>query len=165
MLPPLFAAFLCTVALGLITTTTLISRLRGYHPPSGVHTARHEAGGTLTPSEVVHVWTQLYGEDTLRAARLTTARFRNGEDPQKWGARIHAALEDIDFHHLGGKLIEEQVQGAVATITLHARIVAVDGISTQKEIYTLQSVNGQWLIDSLRVEDEVVPGGKLRHAF
>ncbi len=45
---------------------------------------------------------------------------------------------------------------------MKARIVAVDGVSTQKEVYILKLLSGLWLIDSLEVQDEVIPGGKLR---
>ncbi len=62
----------------------------------------------------------------------------------------------------GGEVIEETVTDGVATVTLQARIVAIDGVSLQKEVYTLKRFNGRWRIDSLEVQDEVIPGGKLR---
>ena len=119
----------------------------------------------LAPGEVVTQWTQLYGQDTTRAALLTTERFRKGEEPQAWGARLQAALQEIGYHHLTGELVEEQVTEEVATITLKARIVAIDGVSLQREVYTLKRVRGWWLIDSLEVTDEVVPRGKLPYTF
>ena len=71
----------------------------------------------------------------------------------------------VCYDHLAGELVEEQVTEEVATITLTARIVAIDGVSLQREVYTLKRVRGRWLIDDLEVKDEVVPGGKLHYAF
>jgi hypothetical protein len=34
-----------------------------------------------------------------------------------------------------------------------------------KEIYTLKRVSDEWLIDELRAEDEILPGGKIRLSF
>jgi hypothetical protein len=118
-----------------------------------------------TPGEVVMAWTRLYGQDTAKAALLTTERFRGGEPPQPWAKRVQQALEEISYRHLGGMIESETVRGDSAVVVLKASIVAVDGISTQREIYTLNRVGGRWLIDELRVEDEVVPGGKLRFSF
>jgi len=119
----------------------------------------------ITPREVVTAWTRLYGQDTAKAALLTTERFRGGESPQPWAKRVQQALEEISYRHLGGMIESETVRGDSAVVVLKASIVAVDGISTQREIYTLNRVGGRWLIDELRVEDEVVPRGKLRSAF
>jgi|FLYL01.1.fsa_nt_gi hypothetical protein len=117
------------------------------------------------PGEIVTAWTRLYGQNTAKAALLTTARFRKEENPQAWGEKIQAALTNINYQHLGGKIVGEKVTRDTATVVLHARIVAEDGISLQKEIYTLNRVGGQWLIDELRIEEEYVPGGKRRHPF
>ena len=46
----------------------------------------------ITPGEVVTAWIRLYGQDTGKAALLTTERFRNGEDPQEWTRRIQSSL-------------------------------------------------------------------------
>jgi hypothetical protein len=119
----------------------------------------------ITPRGVITAWTRLYGQDTAKAALLTTERFRGGEPPQPWAKRVQQALEEISYRHLGGMIESETVRGDSAVVVLKASIVAVDGISTQREIYTLARVGGRWLIDELKVEDEVVPGGKLRFVF
>jgi len=119
----------------------------------------------LTPGEVVRQWIQLYGQDTVRAAALTTEHFRKGEQPQEWAKRIQRELEAIDYQHLVGEITEETLNGKLATVTVHAGIVAIDGVSTQTEIYTLKRVHSRWLIDHLEVTDEIIPGGKNPHAF
>ena len=88
----------------------------------------------LSPADVVRIWTELYGRDTLQASTLTTARLRNGQTRQEWGERTQAALQEIGYQHMGGEIVEEKVTGEVATVTLKARIAAVDGVSTQREI-------------------------------
>lgn len=121
--------------------------------------------GDPSPGEVVQAWTRLYGQDTARAAGLTTDRFRRGEAPGKWARRTQRALQDIGYRHLGGEIIEEKITGEVTTVILKACIVAVDGVSVQKEVYTIKRVEGRWLIDTLEVKDEIVPGGKLRYGI
>jgi hypothetical protein len=43
-------------------------------------------------------------------------------------------------------------------VTLQARIRTLVGITSQTEVYHLQRVADQWLIDPLEVRDEVAPG-------
>jgi len=78
---------------------------------------------------------------------------------------MQAVLREIDYQHLGGEVVEEGVSGDTAIVTLHGRIAALDGISTQTERYRLKRIEGRWLIDTLEVRDEVVPKGKNPHPF
>jgi len=45
-------------------------------------------------------------------------------------------------------------QQAIGMLT--ARIVAVDGPSTQIEVYKLRRIDGYWLIDNLEITDEIL---------
>ncbi len=109
-----------------------------------------------TPQEVVKQWIALYGKDATQAARLTTARFRKGKAPDEWATSVQRLLSDIGYQHLGGEIREETISSRQATVTLKARIVALDGPSSQTEVYQLRHIDGRWLIDDLKVQDEVL---------
>ena len=57
--------------------------------------------------------------------------------PKEWGEGIQSSLEKIHYQHLRGEIIEEKILKLTAVVVLRAIIVAIDGISTQTEIYTL----------------------------
>jgi len=80
----------------------------------------------------------------------------------KW---IKSSLEAISYAHLGGEVERELITGESAIVILKARIVAVDGVSLQTEVYTLRRSSHRWRIDEVEVRDEVVSGGKLRHGI
>lgn len=110
-----------------------------------------------TPARVVQQWIALYGKDTPRAAKLTTTRFREGKNPTEWATSVQRLLNDIGYQHLGGEIIEETISSSQqATVTLKARIVAIDGPSTQTEVYQLRRIDAHWLIDDLAVRDEIL---------
>jgi len=89
---PLFAAFCCTAALGVLTTGVLLAQICGCHiqPRLPLVTGSillavlfvfvtSASAEDLTPRAVVLAWTRLYGHETTKAATLTTERFRKGQ--------------------------------------------------------------------------------------
>ena len=110
-----------------------------------------------SPKEIVHLWTQLYGQDTAQAALLTTGRFRHWQEPAKWAAGKQAEIEKFRFQHLGGEVVKAWVSEKSATIFLDARVRTSLGVITRMEVYGLRRLNGRWLIDTVRVTDEVRP--------
>ena len=118
--------------------------------------AMGQENAASTPSQVVLRWMALYGEDTAQAATLTTLHFRDGEEASGWAKKTHVMLEEIKYEHLGREIIEETNTGETAVVTVKARISAVDGVSTQTEVYTLRRLKGQWFIDDLEVKDEML---------
>jgi hypothetical protein len=111
-----------------------------------------------TPQAVVQQWMALYGTDTLQGAALTTTRFREGKDATAWATRTHLLLQEIKYERLEGAIVSSTILGDTAVVTVRARISAIDGVATHTELYTLQQLNGQWLIDALEVKDEVLSG-------
>jgi len=111
-----------------------------------------------TPQTVVQQWMALYSKDTARAATLTTPRFRDGEAASGWARKTQGALQEIQYEHQGGSIVTATLTGDTAIVTVNARISAIDGVSTQTEVYTLQRLRGHWLIDALEVQDEVLAG-------
>jgi len=111
----------------------------------------------VSPSAVVQQWTHLYGTDTVQAARLTTARFRGGKEPDTWGKHLQATLTAIGYQHLRGQIVQETIKNTVATVSLKARIGTRLGVTEQTEVYTLRRVSGQWLIDAVHITNEVAP--------
>jgi len=167
---PLLAALFCDLALGGLTLAVLIAQLRGRYPRPGIPLAAglvlltalflftaSVSAEELSPSAAVLSWTRLYGQETTRAALLTTDRFRQREHVHVWAERTHHILQQIGYHHLGGQVVKEVVREGTATVFLKARIRTLIGVTEQTEIYTLRQVGGQWLIDSLEVRDEVIP--------
>jgi hypothetical protein len=75
---------------------------------------------------------------------------------------VQRRLADICYQHLGGEVIQETVTDHEAAVILKARIRAVDGASTQTELYRLRRLNGAWRIDALDVTEEVLerPGSE-----
>lgn len=159
----LVAALLAFVPLALIALdpgarATVEKLVRGYAQTQGKMRS-------VTPSDVVQTWTRLYGKDTAQASFLTTERFRVGKSRREWTETTRRLLEVIGYAHLGGEVESEMITGEGAMVVLKARIVAVDGVSLQTEVYTLRRVRTRWLIDEVEVRDEVVPRGKLRHGI
>jgi hypothetical protein len=108
----------------------------------------------FSPDAVVKKWTKLYGQKTITAALLTTARFRDGKSAEIWGETTEARLKSFGYQHLGGKIISSQTSGETATVILRALIASGDGVTWKRETYTLRYVGRQWLIDRIEVIDE-----------
>ncbi|OGZ32895.1 MAG: hypothetical protein A3I88_03915 [Candidatus Portnoybacteria bacterium RIFCSPLOWO2_12_FULL_39_9] len=75
--------------------------------------------------------------------------------PEEWGKQIQSALAKIRYEHLGGKITKEKINGSTAIVVVKAVIAAVDGISTQVEIYLLKHIGEDWLIDGLLITEEI----------
>ena len=109
----------------------------------------------LSPAEIVKLWIQVYPKDMKSAAAITTQGFREGQTSADWIASKEEALNDLDFHYLGGKIISEKLEGEVSEIHFHAHLSTVLGDQTQEEVYRLRKqADGGWLIESIEVEDE-----------
>jgi hypothetical protein len=109
-----------------------------------------------TPSEVVMEWIKIYGVDMDKASELTTIEFRDGKTKQVWASEYYKFLKSAKYKHLGGKVIEEKIEGDKAVVVLQAEIDTVAGSAKQKEFYLMKRINGQWLIDDIIVKEEEV---------
>ena len=109
-----------------------------------------------TPSEVVMEWIKVYGVDMDRASELTTLNFRDGKTKEIWASEYYKLLQSAKYKHLGGKVIEEKIEGDRAVVVLQAEIDTVAGSAKQKEFYLMRRINGQWLIDDIIVKEEEV---------
>ncbi len=63
-------------------------------------------------------------------------------------------LKSAKYKHLGGKVIEEKMQGDKAVVVLQAEIDTVAGSAKQKEFYLIKRINGKCLIDDIIVKEE-----------
>jgi len=114
-------------------------------------------GAGLAPSQVVRLWILFYGQqDTLHAAGFTTAQFRQGEAPEVWAVKTHAALHQVDYQHLGGDIVAATISETEATIVLAAKVHTRLGTITQTETYRLHCQRGRWLIDRLEITDAIL---------
>jgi uncharacterized protein YchJ len=120
---------------------------------------KHDLGqenAAHTPSYVVLRWMALYGEDTARAAMLTTRHFRDGDKASVWARKTQAVLEKIKYEHLGGEIVNETITEETAVVKVKARISVAHGVIAQTERYTLRRIKERWLIDDLAIQDEVL---------
>jgi hypothetical protein len=113
-----------------------------------------------TPSEVVTEWTKVYGIDMDKASELTTLEFREGKAKKDWASEYFKLLKSAKYKHLGGKVIEEKIEGDKAVVVLQAEIDTVAGSAKQKEFYLMKRIHSQWLIDDIIVKEEEVEGLK-----
>ena len=111
----------------------------------------------LSPGEVVQMWTQLYAKDTAQAALLTTGRFRQWQEPERWAEKRRVKIMKVRFQHLGGEIAKTRISEKGATIFFNARVKTALGVITRLEVYDLRRIGGRWLIDAVRVTDEVRP--------
>jgi hypothetical protein len=109
-----------------------------------------------TPSEVVMEWIKVYGVDMDKASELTTLNFRDGKTKEIWASEYYKLLKSAKYKHLGGKVIEEKIEGDRAVVVLQAEIDTIAGSAKQKEFYLMRRINGQWLIDDIIVKEEEV---------
>ena len=71
-------------------------------------------------------------------------------------------LKEIQYERINSSVIESKVKGDKAIIVVEAKIKAVAGEVTQKEVYYLVKVAARWLIDELVVTHEEVDLNKIR---
>ena len=63
----------------------------------------------------------------------------------------------VRFQHLGGEIAKKRMTEKSATIFFNARIKTLSGVAIRLEVYDLRRIGNQWLIDAVRVMDEVRP--------
>ena len=95
-------------------------------------------------------------------ADYTTPSFRNNKPKSVWVVDTWKTLKDIQYERLNSSVIESKVKGDKAIVVVEAKIKAVAGEVTQKEIYYLVKEGERWLIDELAVTDEEIDPEKLR---
>jgi len=112
-------------------------------------------GGTLTPTQVVQMWIQVYPHHMSQAATLTTLKMRRGLSKDEWIKKRESALKGLQFRYLGGKVISEKVTGNQAVVVFHAIFSALMGKEIQEEQYRLRKqLDGGWLIDHIEIGPE-----------
>ncbi len=110
-----------------------------------------------SPSEVINLWTEVYGVEQGEAAELTTENLRNGKSKKEWIEYSYNALKQIGYKHLVGFIIGEEINGDKATVIMNSQVVTIVGSSWRKETYYLKQIDGKWLIDEIKVSDEWSP--------
>ncbi len=108
----------------------------------------------LTPTQVVQHWLTVYPKDLNTAATLTTPNMRNDLTPERWIRHSKAALVNLGLEYLDGQVLSEEITGNRAVVTLKAYLSTTIGEQVQRERYTLRRINGQWLIDDVKVVAE-----------
>ncbi len=111
-------------------------------------------GSESSPSQVVQHWIAAYPKDLNTAATLTTARMRDGLSPESWVRTQKAPLANVQLRYLGGEILSEDVSSKEAVVILKAHISTVIGEQVQRERYRVRRIDGQWLIDEVKVVAE-----------
>ncbi len=111
-------------------------------------------GSESSPSQVVQHWITVYPKDLNTAATLTTANLRDGWSQKEWVRTKKPLLALIQLQHLNGEVLSEEITGIQALVMVNAHISTIVGEQMQQEQYRLLRVNGQWLIDSVKVLEE-----------
>ena len=108
----------------------------------------------LTPSQVVQQWIAVYPKDLNTAVTLTTINLRQGWSQKEWVRTKKALLAMTQLRSLGGEILSEEISGIQALVMVNAHISTIVGEQIQQELYRLLRVNGQWLIDEMKVVAE-----------
>ncbi len=112
-------------------------------------------GAVLSPTQVVHLWIQLYPHQMKQAAALATSRLRGGLPREEWIQKQETMLKDLQFRYLGGKVVSESVTGDQAVVVFHAKFSTLNGKQIHKEEYRLRKqLDGGWLIDQIEFGPE-----------
>ena len=113
--------------------------------------------------EVVKLFDKCYGGPLMdEIAHYTTPRFRDNKPKSVWVVDTWKTLKDIRYERLNSSVISSQVKGDKAIVIVEAKIKAVAGEVTQKEVYYLIKERERWLIDELLVTHEEVDLNKIR---
>ena len=67
-------------------------------------------------------------------------------------------LKDLQFKYLAGKVIKEESDEAIATVTVQVRLYLVIGEVRGVETYTLKKVKGHWRIDAQAIQGDHMIG-------
>lgn len=110
-----------------------------------------------TPTETIAIWNAGYGTAEMDAcADVTTARMRDDKPKSVWVYDTWKKLNRLGYRKETSAVLQEKIDGDTAVVVLQTRIYADDVYSDQKELFTLMRVDGVWLIDALRVGDEIL---------
>ncbi len=99
-------------------------------------------------------WIRVYPKDLNTAATLTTANLRDGWSQKEWVRTQKAPLAMAQLQYLNGEVLSEEITGIQALVMVNAHISTIVGEQMQRERYRLLRVNGQWLIDEMKVVAE-----------
>ncbi len=111
-------------------------------------------GSESSPSQVVEQGVTVYPKDLDTAVTFTTSKMRDGLPPESWVRTQKAPLANVQLRYLGGEILSEDVSSKEAVVILKAHISTVIGEQVQRERYSLQRIDGQWLIDDVNVVAE-----------
>ena len=115
-------------------------------------------GSESSPGQVVQHWMTVYPKDLNTAVTLTTINLRQGWSQKEWVRTKKAPLAVTQLRYLDGEVRSEGITGIQALVMVNAHILAIVGEQMQQERYRLLRVQGQWLIDSVKVLTERVLG-------
>ncbi len=119
--------------------------------------------GQSSPLEVVQLFDKCYGGPLMdEIADYTTPGFRDNKPKSVWVVDTWNTLKDIQYERLNSSVIGSQVKGDKAVVILEAKIKAVAGEVTHKEIFYLVKQGGRWLIDELIVTEEEIDPEKMK---
>jgi len=111
-------------------------------------------GSENSPSQIVQHWLTVYPKDLNTAVTLTTATLRDGLSPESWVRNRKAILANLGLEYLDGQVLSEDITGNRAVVTLKVYLSTTIGDQVQRERYTLRRINGQWLINEMKVVAE-----------
>ncbi len=115
-------------------------------------------GSESSPGQVVQHWITVYPKDLDTAVTLTTINLRDGWSQKEWVRTKKAPLAVTQLRYLDGEVRSEGITGIQALVMVNAHILTIVGEQMQQERYRLLRVQGQWLIDSVKVLTERVLG-------
>ena len=111
-------------------------------------------GSESSPGQVVQHWVTVYPKDLNTAVTLTTINLRDGWSQKEWVRTKKVPLAVTQLRYLDGEVRSEGITGIQALVMVNAHILAIVGEQMQQERYRLLRVQGQWLIDSVKVLTE-----------
>ena len=116
-----------------------------------------------SPVEVVELFDKHYGGPLMdEIAAYTTSQFRENKPKSVWVVDTWKTLQEIQYERLNSSVIHSKIKDNKAIVIVEAKIKAVAGEVTQREVYYLVKVRETWLIDELVVTDEEIDPEKLR---
>ena len=130
-------------------------------PTSSPNTHRHSAEYRVSHPHDIRQNPRLkflFVTDLPQAATLTTTKMRDGLSPTDWVEKNATLLKDLQFKYLDGKVIKEESDEAIATVTVQVRLYLVIGEVRRVETFTLKKVEGRWLIEGQEIQEERVIG-------
>ncbi len=116
-----------------------------------------------SPLEVVKLFDKCYGGPLMdEIADYTTPGFRDNKPKSVWVVDTWKTLQKIQYERVNSSIMHSEIKDDKAVVIMEAKIKAVAGKVTQKEIYYLIREGERWLIDELVVTEEEIDPEKLR---